>query len=287
MGWIRTVKPELFTHELLYDTEYKSKFPIRLAFIALFTQCDSEGRFMWRPRILKLAIMPYDSEINFSLVMDVLLESGFVVRYEADNEFFGYIPTWKKHQRANGKKYPSHLPPPPGLQDLKMMPQEPAHDTSMIHQHLINDTSISCQHPVNDASTPERNRNGNRNRNRNEYICEVSSETPSMSVDHDSIVIEIFNHWQSVMSYPKAKFDPKRQKKIEAALELGYTVAQLKQAIDGCSMTPHNMGENTQGKKYNNIGLIFRDADHIERFIQNSDMNSNVSEIDKIFEGAI
>jgi hypothetical protein len=47
-------------------------------------------------------------------------------------------------------------------------------------------------------------------------------------------------------------------------------VSELKQAIDGCAQTPYNMGKNDSGQKFNDIGLILRDAEHIERFINNS-----------------
>lgn len=53
MSRIRTVKPELFKHEELFDAEQNSKLPLRLAFIGLFTVADREGRFKWRPRTLK------------------------------------------------------------------------------------------------------------------------------------------------------------------------------------------------------------------------------------------
>jgi hypothetical protein len=69
------------------------------------------------------------------------------------------------------------------------------------------------------------------------------------------------------MCYPGAKFDKKRQTKIMQALKLGYTVEQLKQAIDGCSLSPYHMGKNDQNKHYDSIDLIFRNADKIEQFI--------------------
>ena len=53
MSRIRTVKPELFKHEELFDTELASGLPLRLAFISLFTVADCEGRFKWRPRTLR------------------------------------------------------------------------------------------------------------------------------------------------------------------------------------------------------------------------------------------
>ena len=57
---IRTVKPEFFQHEGLFDLEQFSGLPIRVAFAGLWTCCDREGRFKWRSRQLKTDILPYD-----------------------------------------------------------------------------------------------------------------------------------------------------------------------------------------------------------------------------------
>ena len=38
-------------------------------------------------------------------------------------------------------------------------------------------------------------------------------------------------------------------------------------AIKGCSLTPHNMGENEGHKRYNGLALIFRDPEQIRRFV--------------------
>lgn len=41
----------------------------------------------------------------------------------------------------------------------------------------------------------------------------------------------------------------------------------LKRAIDGCRADPFSMGENDRGKPFNDIALICRDAEHVERFL--------------------
>lgn len=111
MGRIRTVKPELFVHEDLFEAEKQTGLPLRVAFIGLFTCCDREGRFKWRPRTLKLAVLPHD-ELDFSRVLDALMSSGFLRRYEVDGEPYGYIPTFHKHQTINQREAKSNLPPP-------------------------------------------------------------------------------------------------------------------------------------------------------------------------------
>jgi hypothetical protein len=38
-------------------------------------------------------------------------------------------------------------------------------------------------------------------------------------------------------------------------------------AIDGCKASAWHMGENDRHKKFDSLGLIFRDAEQIEKFI--------------------
>ena len=111
MSKIRTVKPELFRHEHLFEAEQISELPLRLIFIGLFTVVDAEGRFRWRPRQLKLDILPYD-EINFTAALSALVEFGFVEHYEYGGEYYGHIPTWHKHQSINQREPESVLPDP-------------------------------------------------------------------------------------------------------------------------------------------------------------------------------
>ncbi|WP_261509144.1 hypothetical protein [Burkholderia multivorans] len=118
MGRIRTVKPELFTHEGLFEAEQETGLPLRIAFIGLFTCADREGRFKWRPRTLKLAVLPHD-EVDFSRVLDALLTRGFIVQYASETgEEIGLIPTFTKHQVINNRETQSELPGPPENLDL-------------------------------------------------------------------------------------------------------------------------------------------------------------------------
>ncbi len=54
---IRTIKPEFFLHEGLHDLGDPLA---RLAFIGLWCYSDRAGRFRWKPRALKILILPYD-----------------------------------------------------------------------------------------------------------------------------------------------------------------------------------------------------------------------------------
>ena len=122
MGRIRTIKPEFFTHEELFDLEEKEGLPVRLAFIGLWTICDREGRFKWRPRSIKAQILPYDN-VDFSRVLDALATRGFVVRYASSGVEYGYVPGFSRHQVVNFKESQSNLPEPPEPNEIPSIPR--------------------------------------------------------------------------------------------------------------------------------------------------------------------
>lgn len=113
MGRIRTVKPDLFRHEALFEAERTTGLPLRLAFIGLFTVADREGRFRWKPRVLTLDVLPFDG-LDFEAVLQGLAAHGFIQKYTVDGEPFGFIPSWRRHQVINNRESHSTLPSPPG-----------------------------------------------------------------------------------------------------------------------------------------------------------------------------
>ena len=111
MARIRTIKPEFFRHEALFEAEKKAGLPLRVAYAGLFTAADREGRFKWSPRSLKLDCLPYD-EVDFGAVLDALCAAGFIVKYQIDGETYGAIPAWSAHQHINMKEKESEIPAP-------------------------------------------------------------------------------------------------------------------------------------------------------------------------------
>lgn len=96
----------------------------------------------------------------------------------------------------------------------------------------------------------------------------LSSELDLELVDAPPLTFSVvFDHWRKVMGHPDAKAVAKRRKAVAARLKEGYTVEQLKAAIDGCSKTPHNMGQNDRHERYDDLELICRDGAHVERFL--------------------
>lgn len=108
---IRTIKPEFFKHTGLLDLEKETGLPVRLAYVGIWCCADREGRFPWDARALKAEIFPHE-EVDFSRVLDALTTRGFVKRYESGAEWFGYVPSFLKHQIINNRELASVLPEP-------------------------------------------------------------------------------------------------------------------------------------------------------------------------------
>jgi hypothetical protein len=113
---------------------------------------------------------------------------------------------------------------------------------------------------------PEREGEGERERETEKR------EKRSLSAKADSgSVKEVFEHWRSVMGKSSnAALNEKRSKAIKGRLAEGYSVDYIKTAILGCSLTPHNMGRNDNGKRYDDIELICRNGCNLERFANNA-----------------
>lgn len=67
--------------------------------------------------------------------------------------------------------------------------------------------------------------------------------------------------------HPRAKAGPKERAKIAARLREKWAPTDLIEAIDGNHRSPWHTGQNPDGKRYHSLGLIFRDADHVQQFI--------------------
>ena len=70
-----------------------------LVFAGLWTQCDKEGYFPWKPRTLKLDILPF-LDFSFEETLAILLKHNLLI-HQGD---YGFIPTFTSHQLITGKE---------------------------------------------------------------------------------------------------------------------------------------------------------------------------------------
>ena len=115
MARIRTIKPEFFRHEGLQDMEagYPGLKPM-LVFAGLWTIADKNGVFEWRPRQIKLDILPF-LEFDIAESLQALASCGFIKPFSVNDRDYGYIQTFQEHQRISGKEAqaPGRYPDPP------------------------------------------------------------------------------------------------------------------------------------------------------------------------------
>ena len=81
-------------------------------------------------------------------------------------------------------------------------------------------------------------------------------------------VIRIYEYWVTTVNKPLARLTPKRQIKIRARLQDGWTEEQLKMSIDGITLSDWHMGINPNRTTYNDILFLFKDHETVEKFIE-------------------
>ena len=63
----------------------------------------------------------------------------------------------------------------------------------------------------------------------------------------------------------RTRLDQKRRRTISRALE-AHPVEDVLDAVVGWRHEPFYCGENDRGRAFNDLGLLLRDAEHVERF---------------------
>jgi len=96
MARARNIKPGFFVNDELGELSPLA----RLAFIGLWSQADFNGNMKYKPKRLKVEILPYD-DCDFAELVLELEGRGFVKRYEVDGENYLQVVNFLKHQRPH------------------------------------------------------------------------------------------------------------------------------------------------------------------------------------------
>lgn len=107
---IRTIKPDFYSDEDLCELPALT----RILFTGLWGLADREGRLEYRPKFIKVKVLPYD-EADISVMLESLRSCGFIQIYEVSGREYVQIISFRKHQRIMGKESEteSELPSPP------------------------------------------------------------------------------------------------------------------------------------------------------------------------------
>lgn len=190
-GRIRTVKPELFRHELLQDLENQNAVlrPM-LVFAGLMTQADRSGRFRWNPRVLKLDILPF-VDFDLGASMELLRARGFLRKYEVAGVVYGCFPTWAKHQVINNRERESEIPAPPEGRDTDASCTREARDEDETATPLI-----SAQVEGNGNKEGEQGTEGNKE------TAPRLTRTRGTRIPEDFAVTEAHRKWAKEQGLP-------------------------------------------------------------------------------------
>jgi len=119
MARIRTIKPEFPEDEVIGQCSRNA----RLLFILIWTRCDDFGRFRASPTLLRSQLFPYDEDLTPQDIAAWLAELsavGKVHLYEVDEQAYGEVTSWSKHQRIDNAGKPI-CPPPAGTRELRRL----------------------------------------------------------------------------------------------------------------------------------------------------------------------
>jgi hypothetical protein len=134
-------------------------------------------------------------------------------------------------------------------------------------------TLLAKRYPRGEERREEEKR-GEENRLRSTNAVELDDSTDPADPIKPQIE-EVFAHWRTTWNHPRGALDVKRRKLIRERLKQ-YDVATLCQAITGYTHSPHHCGRNDRNTVYDDLGLLLRDAAHVDaglRFYANPPRN--------------
>lgn len=165
--------------------------------------------------------------VNVDEGLSELHQSNLIQRYSVENKRFIEVVNFTKHQYPHQNEKESEIP------------------ANVAPNNFGTNPSVLPDIP-NKPDKPE-------------HLTSVGTKP--------DLVQEIFEHWKTVLNHPRSILSIERIRKIKQRLAEGFTVEDLKAAIDGCKKSAFHQGGNDQGRVFDDIGLIFRDAGKVEQFI--------------------
>ena len=105
MARIRSVHPGMASDEIYMSMSIAAK----AAWPLLWTECDDNGIFEWKPIVLKARIFPADA-VDFAIILAEWSELGCVRKIEVDGKPYGLVRNFRRCQRPKNPSYRFVLP---------------------------------------------------------------------------------------------------------------------------------------------------------------------------------
>jgi hypothetical protein len=282
----RKLKMAVFTDERLKNCSLEA----RHIFIWLLFYVDDNGVHPACELLIKDEILPSSSLTDILTYVSELFSKNLITQYDKSLQRYWMITHIKNYLQSDGRpafRFPlpdditkknailgADIQPCTEFSDLK----DNTADEQWDKQGTLPKISENSVHEIDEIDTfnvSEQIYSGSVINNKNIYIPKEKETTQRKSKGKnvqllpsgESLVRDIFSHWQTVHNKHRAQLTPDRRYRIQTAIQWGYTVADLKQAIDGCRRSDWHMGTNDRNTPYNDITLILRDGERIERFM--------------------
>ena len=129
MARARNIKPAFFTNDELSELEPLA----RILFIGMWTIADFKGCFEYKPKRLKVQILPYD-ECDIEQLVSALDKSGFISIYSVQGQRYIKVINFGKHQNPhkNERESGSSIP------DISMSDEKKSENSDNLQNIEIN-----------------------------------------------------------------------------------------------------------------------------------------------------
>lgn len=213
----------------------------KLLFTWLISSADNCGRTEGEPYQVAGMIFPLEMEKGTVTVAKVerwledLVSKALIIWYRSGRLRYVQLPKFLEHQNLTG--------------NMKATSDYPAPDEAYVQAWRTLEQSV-CTPSIQGSDD----------------VCTLDKDKDK---DKDSISSGVvFDYWRERCGHPGAQLTADRRAKIVARLREGASVERLKQAIDGCAGSKFHMGDNDQGRRYDSIELIFRNAGKVDEFAE-------------------
>ena len=138
----RNIKPGFFKNDLLAECDPLA----RILFEGLWCMADREGRLEYRPKKIKVEVLPYDN-CNIDKLIGQLSAKGFVLPYSVNGDNYLFISNFVKHQHCHVRE-PDSIIPAPCQHHASTMLERPLIESPIPHTEspILNSASPDAQH---------------------------------------------------------------------------------------------------------------------------------------------
>lgn len=248
MGRIRTIKPEILEDE---DTANLSHEAFRL-FIGMITLADDHGNLRAQPRWLGCQVF-WASSADAEVALTEITRAKLVDLYEVEGEVYAHIKGWTKHQKVDK----------PGRPRVPLYSEEfarPSRDPRELSRDPRETLATDLRPPTSDQGSGSGSRSGTTTPKGS-----TRGRSPVARVAESDIDL-VVAHYRGL--HRAARPGKKEREKIRDRLHEGYTIDDLKGAIDGQHASPWHQGRNDRNKPYLSLELAMRDSTHVLDFLE-------------------